>query len=692
MNRAPRKQCAADVIMATQQSRLVISHVCPCVDNGRYPAKGILHQAFTVRATIFMDGHDRLAARVFWRNPGQSEWRGRAMTHKGNDRWEAILRPGQKGGLSFTIEAWFDQWGTFHDELDKKYRAGLDVGVELQEGRFLLLAALSSPRSKLGASAGKEFFSEYIQAEDEYSVGEASRIIGEALAKLDEAGHGAAVKTDLDGCIAALLDGKVLKAMQAIEERRFCTGLAHQLPVSIERTEAGFGSWYELFPRSLTADPEGHGTFRDVIHHLPAIDAMGFDVVYFPPIHPIGETNRKGKNNRVVAMPGEPGCPYAIGSTEGGHDAIMKELGDIEDFRELVAAAEHCGIKLALDFAIQCSPDHPWLTEHPDWFQWRPDGTVRYAENPPKKYEDIVNVNFYAASARPAMWEAWRDIVLYWISEGINIFRVDNPHTKPLPFWEWLIRDVRSQHPDTLFLSEAFTRPAMMYQLAKIGFSQSYTYFIWRNTRQELTEYMTELTQSDVRDYFRPNFFVNTPDINPWFLQGRGRGAFLVRAALATTLSGSWGMYSGFELCESTPVPGREEYLDSEKYQIRTRDFSRPDNIIREITRLNAIRRTNPALHSHLNIRFHESGNDEVIFYSRFTEDRGNVILVAVNLNADESEEAQLRVPPELLAPGFNVRELMHGAAFQWGADTQHWYFNSDNLPFAVFEVVIAVP
>jgi starch synthase (maltosyl-transferring) len=449
--------------------------------------------------------------------------------------------------------------------------------------------------------------------------------------------------------VGALLDTELAEAVHQVDERAFFVETPRQYPVYVERSEAGFSSWYEIFPRSQSPEPGQHGTFQDVIAKLPAIRRMGFDVLYFPPIHPIGMRNRKGKNNSLQAEPGDPGSPYAVGSEAGGHDAVHPELGTLDDFRQLVAAAKAHDLEIALDFAIQCSPDHPWLRDHPDWFNWRADGTLKYAENPPKRYEDIVNPDFYSKGATPArqaaLWRALRDIVLFWVRQGVKIFRVDNPHTKPLPFWHWMLTEVRDRHPDTIFLSEAFTRPAMMYRLAKVGFSQSYTYFTWRNTRQELTDYMTELNETTARDFFRPNFFVNTPDINPRFLQGSGRPGFLIRAALAATMSGSWGVYNGFEQCVADAVPGKEEYLDSEKYQLRQWRLDTPGNIVEEITRLNRIRRSHPALQSHQGIRFHRVDNDSLIFYSRFNAEGDSVVLVMVNLDPHHRHSATFELP-----------------------------------------------
>jgi starch synthase (maltosyl-transferring) len=503
------------------------------------------------------------------------------------------------------------------------------------------------------------------------------------LARLEQAEQASAVEL--------LLSEQATLLMTQIEPRSFVTHLPLDLIMDVERIAAGFASWYELFPRSQSPLPGRHGSFDDVIARLPAIRAMGFDVLYMTPIHPIGRSHRKGRNNSLEAAPDDPGSPYAIGSAEGGHTALHSQLGDMAAFRRLVAAAKEQGMEIALDFAIQCSRDHPWLTEHPEWFSWRADGSVRYAENPPKKYQDIVNVDFYAERARPGLWVALRDVLLYWIDAGVRTFRVDNPHTKPLPFWRWLIADIRSRHPDVVFLSEAFTRPSLMYRLAKLGFTQSYTYFIWRNSKRELSEYFTELADGEPRDFFRPNLFVNTPDINPLFLQTSGRPGFLIRAALAATLSGLWGLYSGFELCESAPLPGREEYLDSEKYELRQRDWQAPGNIIAEITQLNRIRHENRALQSHRGLRFYSAVNEQVLWFGKSTPDLDNFILVAVSLDPHNVQETQLEVP--LWEFGLNdngvfaVEELMRGVQFKWYGKIQQWRFVPWELPFAIFRV-----
>lgn len=417
---------------------------------------------------------------------------------------------------------------------------------------------------------------------------------------------------------------------------------------------------------------------------------MGFDVLYFPPIHPIGNKFRKGRNNALQAAEGDPGSPYAIGSPDGGHEAIHPQLGSREDFRRLVAAAAEHGLEIALDFAIQCSQDHPWLQEHPGWFSWRPDGSIRYAENPPKKYQDIVNVDFYAADAIPSLWLALRDVVLGWVEEGVKQFRVDNPHTKPLPFWQWLIADIRSKHPDIVFLAEAFTKPAMMARLGKVGYSQSYTYFTWRNTKAEIQEYFETLNQPPWSLCYRPNFFVNTPDINPFFLHHSGRAGFLIRAALATMGSGLWGMYSGFELCEAAPIPGKEEYLDSEKYEIRPRDFSQPGNIIAEIAQLNRIRRQQPALQSHLGVRFYNAWNDNIVYFGKRNPD-DSFVLVAVSLDPHNAQEAHFELPLWELGLDDNAttrgEDLMNGHRWEWHGKTQWMRIEPWHLPFGIWRL-----
>ena len=655
----PAPLSAAQASQAALGARLAIEAPTPSVDAGRFPARRTLGSLVQVEADIIGDGHDKLAAVLRWRGPADAGWTETPMRLLGNDRWAAELPLARLGIYHYTIDAWRDAFSTFTDELAKKHNAGVPTGLELQEGAALVAAAAARSKRKLQTA-----------------------LTAVLRGKTDEA-----ARRD------ALLAPETAALMAEADDRPHSVSLERPVPLQAERTAAGFASWYEIFPRSMSDDPARHGTFRDVVRHLPRIQAMGFDVLYFPPIHPIGRKNRKGRNNTLTPAADDPGSPYAIGSEEGGHDALHSELGTVEDFQHLrLAAAEH-KLELAMDFAIQCSPDHPWLQQQKDWFNWRPDGTIRYAENPPKKYEDIVNVDFYAPGAIPGLWVALCESVLYWARQGVRLFRVDNPHTKPLPFWEWMIAEVQSRYPDTVFLAEAFTRPKVMYRLAKAGFSQSYTYFTWRNSKAEFQEYLTELTASPPADFFRPHFFVNTPDINPVMLQTSGRPGFLIRAALAATLSGLWGVYNGFELCEATPhVPGKEEYLDSEKYQIRAWDWDRPGNITAEIAQLNAIRKLNPALQTHLGITFLEASNDQVLFFEKATPDRSNVVLVAISMDPASPQSSPLALPfwrftPEPLALG--ATDLLHGTYERWH-DRSHVVALTPDRPYAIWRIAPA--
>jgi starch synthase (maltosyl-transferring) len=639
--------------------RIVIERIAPSVDGGRFPAKRVIGEPIVIEADVFVDGHDVLGVELLWRSIDRKEWRRLPMQFVSNDRWRAAIHPERIGRYEFTVEAWLDRFGTLAHDIELKRAAGADVSAEIAEGRRLLEHASQRVR----CSGGK--------------------VIAAAIGWLADASP--------EQSVDILLTRDLRDVMYEAEERAFVCRRKPALPLDIDRPQASFASWYELFPRSASPVPGRHGTFADVIARLPAIREMGFDVLYLPPIHPIGMTNRKGKNNALQAEPEDVGSPYAIGGREGGHMAIHPALGTLDDFRLLRDAAHAHGMEFALDFAIQCSPDHPWLTEHPEWFNWRPDGSIRYAENPPKKYEDIVNVDFYARDAIPSLWNALRDVVLFWVAEGIKTFRVDNPHTKPLPFWEWLIAEVRAESPDVLFLSEAFTRPKMMYRLAKAGFSQSYTYFTWRNTKQELIDYFTELTTSEAKQFFRPHLFVNTPDINPYFLQTSGRPGFLIRAALAATLSGLWGIFSGFELCEAAALPGREEYLDSDKYQLRTRRFDAHGNIVAEIAKLNRIRKAHPALQTHLGLRFYPAHSDQVIFYGKPLAAGNDLILCAVSLDPFHVQEATVEVPlwewglPDTAS--FNVYDLMRDSETVRTGKLQRLRLDPTELPFAIWRV-----
>jgi starch synthase (maltosyl-transferring) len=614
--------------------RVVIGNVSPAVDDGAFPAKRIVGDRVIVEADIFADGHGLIAADVV--HNGQRYH----MRELDNDRWQASFIADRAGRHAFKIEAWVDEFGTFARDLSRKKAAGKDIGLDLQEGAERM-------KDALGVSSEEP---------------------------------------------AVLLAPETAEAMRRTEARQHLAE-SKTYTIDVDRVGANFASWYELFPRSQSGVQGQHGTFRDVIARLPDISAMGFDVLYFPPIHPIGTTNRKGKNNSLSAGANDPGSVYAIGSAEGGHTEIHPQLGTLDDFRALIAAAREHGMEIALDFAVQCSPDHPWLKKHPGWFDWRADGSIKYAENPPKLYEDIVNVDFYKPEAIPALWQELLSTVLFWAANGVLIFRVDNPHTKPFPFWAWLIENVRAQNPDILFLGEAFTRPKVMYHLAKIGFSQSYTYFTWRNTKQELTQYLQELNAAPVRDFFRPHFFVNTPDINPYFLQQPGRPGFLIRAALAATLSGLWGLYSGFELCEAAALPGREEYPDSEKYEIKTRDWNAPGNIKAEIAQLNRLRKSYSPLQSHLGVTFYNAFNDNILYFGKHDRHDDSRILVAISLNPRGAEGCQFEIPlwewglPD--SGSLYVEDLLAGTQSVWRGKIQHMHLEP-HAPYRIWRVVPA--
>jgi starch synthase (maltosyl-transferring) len=577
-----------------------IEDVYPLIDGGRFPVKRIVGERVEVWADIYRDGHDIVNAALLWRLERDREWRRAPMTHHSNDRWGGSFVPDQPGRYVYAIEAWTDEFATWRHGIELKQKAGVDVTLDAIEGAGMLTKA----------QAGGETATAVIlkQCEDYLQTGE----------------------------VAPLLDPELKDAMAESQLRPDLTR-SHLFPFVADRPRAQTGAWYEMVPRSQGKTPGQHGTFQDGIARLPDIAAMGFDVVYLTPIHPIGHANRKGRNNAVTAAEGDPGSPYAIGSADGGHDAVHLELGTLEDFRGFVAACKSLDMEVALDFAVQCSPDHPWLKEHPQWFRRRPDGSMRYAENPPKKYEDIVNPDFASEDAG-ALWNALRDVVLFWIEQDVKIFRVDNPHTKPFRFWEWLIHEIQLRHPDVIFLAEAFTRPKLMKGLAKLGFTQSYTYFTWRTQKWELEQYLNELTAYPERDFYRPNFFVSTPDILPYHLQGGETWMFKSRVALAATLSSTYGIYNGFELLEHEPIPGREEYLDSEKYEIKVRDWDKAGNIKPYIRDLNKIRRANTALQQTSQLRFLPVEDGNVIGFVKESVDQTNSVAVAVAISRDAHE------------------------------------------------------
>jgi starch synthase (maltosyl-transferring) len=612
--------------------RIQIERPSPLVDGGRHPVKRTAGEVVRVSATIFRDGHETLRAVVRHRPPGERRTHEHAMRHVDahidGDTWIADFAVKDLGRHSVTIEAWVEPFASWREEVRRKLDAGQpDLRSELSEGAVLLRDSVTRTRPvpdrrRLEAALGA--------LEDE-TLAEPSRA-------------------------TAALQPAVLEVVERFSAREEATELDEPFTLQVDRDRARVGAWYELFPRSW-------GGLAGVTEQLPRLAELGFDVVYLPPIHPIGQTNRKGPNNALVAQPGDPGSPWAIGDAGGGHDAVHPDLGTLEDVDRLTARAAELGMDVALDFAIQCSADHPWLTEHPQWFHRRPDGTLKYAENPPKKYQDIYNVNWQSEDWK-ALWKELRRVVLHWVDRGVKIFRVDNPHTKPLPFWEWLIAEVHQKHPDVIFLAEAFTRQAMMHTLAKVGFDQSYTYFTWKNGRHELSEYVDLLAHSEMAEVYRPNFFVNTPDILHAYLQEGGPPAFAIRLVLAATLSPTYGIYSGFERFENIPVrPGSEEYLDSEKYQVRQRALDGP--LLPLVRALNQARRAHPALQHLSNVTFLETRSDGLIAFHKRTGD--DAVIVVCTLDPHWAQEGACVIPAHLgLPPAFGVHDLVDGSRYQW--------------------------
>ncbi len=639
---------------------IIIEHVAPQLDGGRHPVKRVLGDRLLVTVDIFADGHDILDAALLLRPEPEGPWLEAPMRLVENDRWSASLALEQIGRHRYTVEAWRDAWGTLRDAILKKIDGGVGVATELAEARPILEA--SRDRARLAGAADD------------------AAVIGATLVRMRRARSERTIA-------AALMGEELLAAMRRHPDRSWATRHEPALPLMVDRERARTGAWYELFPRSQGRKPGSPTTLREAEWRLPDIAAMGFDVVYLPPVHPIGRVNRKGRNNSLEAGPDDPGSPWAIGSSDGGHTDVAPELGGLQAFEHFRQAVEGHGMELALDIALQAAPDHPFVTTHPEWFRHAPDGTIKYAENPPKKYQDIYPIDFYGtdAAAREALWREWLRTIETWIERGVRIFRIDNPHTKPVPFWGWLIGEVQRTHPEVIFLSEAFTRPAMMRALAKVGFSQSYTYFTWRESAWELREYLTELTQSEMREYFRGNLFTNTPDINPHHLDG-GRPVFEARAVLAATLGSSWGIYSGFELCEAKRFGDREEYADSEKYEIRVRDWDAPGNIRALITTLNRLRREQPALRTYEHLRFEGVTGDRVLFYRKALPDAETDPLtgfpyrwrdpVYVAVNVDPRAPASGLLHPDLPAVGigweepYRVTDLVTGESrVERGAD-----------------------
>jgi starch synthase (maltosyl-transferring) len=624
----------------TRSGRVIIQAVTPQVDGGRYAAKAVVGEDVIVGADIFREGHDKLAAVIRYRGPDDTGWREAPLTLDVNDRWYGTFHVDAMGPWRYTVCAWTDHYASWLDGLEKKHRAGqTDLALELADG----VALLRRRRVAKGDRTALD------------------RVIG----RLEGPGEN-------EEKVAAAADPDLLDLLRRNPERLDTSTYKPELPLWVDREKALYSAWYEMFPRSEGATETTSGTFADAEKRLPAIAEMGFDVLYLPPIHPIGRTNRKGRTGPHDLSPGpdDPGVPWAIGSAEGGHKSIHPDLGDFDDFDRFVARAEDLGLEVALDFAIQCSPDHPWVTEHPEWFRHRSDGSIAYAENPPKKYQDIYPIDFDTDDLE-GLYTELKSVVEFWIDRGVKIFRVDNPHTKALPFWEWLIAEIRKTHPETIFLAEAFTRPKMMQTLAKLGFNQSYTYFAWRNERWELVEYLTELAHGPMADYYRPNFWPNTPDILTEFLQTGGRPAFKLRLVLAALLSPSYGIYSGYELCENTPLePGSEEYLNSEKYDYRPRDWDRADSLAPYITRVNRIRHDHAAFRKLRNVWFHPTSNDQLLCFSKVGPDRTDPLLVIVNLDPHSPQEgvADLdlwQIGLEGIGP-FEAHDLLTDTTYVW--------------------------
>ena len=646
--------------MARAFPSVVIDNLQPLLDCGRSAIKRIVGEDLVVEADIFKDGHDVVAAVLKWRVVGKRAWRETPMTFVDNDRWRGVCTLYDQAIHEYTVEAWTDTFRSWQQEFAKKFEGGIsDLRSEALEGAAIVKAAANRARNRADSARLREF---------------AEQIVTGANSEI----YAIAQSGELDVLMATYPDRADATQYEPIPQ------------VVVDRPVAVFGAWYEFFPRSAEGRGGRGSTFRDCLPRVDDAKAMGFDVIYFPPIHPIGRANRKGRNNSVTCKPGDPGVPWAIGGEAGGHKAVEPSLGTLEDFDWLQKEIRRRGMEIALDFAINCSPDHPYVKEHPEWFYKRPDGTIKYAENPPKKYEDIYPINFRCENWRE-LWTEMKSIVLFWAERGVRIFRVDNPHTKPVAFWEYLIEGVRENYPDAIFLAEAFTRPKMMKSLARAGFNQSYTYFTWRISKQELIDYFTELTQTEMSEYFRPNLWPNTPDILPFVLQEGGRPAFMTRVLMAATLSPLYGIYSGYELCENEALPGREEYLDSEKYQFKERDWNAQGNIKDWIARINRIRKQNRALQMYTNLRFYPADNDAILFYGKMTPARDNIILVVVNLDPFRKQNSFVHVPIEefgqMATDEYQVHDLLNDARYTWRGRRNYVELDPEIQPAHIFLV-----
>ena len=642
--------------------RVVIEGVEPEIDGGRFPIKRTPGESVTVEADVFGDGHEVISCVLMCRHEQEKQWRETPMEFVVNDRWRGVFIVTEIGRYLYTLAAHVDRFKSWRRDLQKKAEVRQHTEVDLAAGALLVEAA----SEQAGGADAKEL-----------------RVYARLLR---------ATNQSLADKLVGALRGDLVVLMDKYPDKRYATGYAKELFVVVDRDKAGFSSWYELFPRSCAASPGRHGSFKDCERCLPHIAAMGFDTLYLPPIHPIGRTQRKGKNNSNVVCSDDPGSPWAIGAAEGGHKSIHPELGTLDDFKHLVRKSKEYGIEVALDLAFQCSPDHPYVTQYPEWFRRRPDHSIQYAENPPKKYQDIYPLDF-TTERWQELWRELKSVVDFWIEQGIRIFRVDNPHTKPIPFWEWLIAEVKKDHAETIFLAEAFTRPKVMYRLAKLGFSQSYTYFAWRNTKKELIEYFHELTKSEVREYFRPSLWPNTPDILTEYLQFGGRPAFMTRLVLAATLGANYGVYGpAFELCaDRAREPGSEEYLDSEKYQIQHWHSGNADSLKDFIARVNRIRRENPALQNNSSLSFHDIDNEQIICYSKQSSDGTNVVVVAVNLDPHHVQSGWLSLNLEAVGFGavssYQAHDLLTGARFLWQGMSNYIELDPRSSPAHIFRL-----
>ena len=646
-----------------RRNRVIIAQVQPELDDGRHFVKKVIHELVEVRADIFSDGHDLIRASLHYRHEAEQSWTEVAMQPEPNDVWTASFRVSKNGFYYYKLEGWVDHLQTWHQGFLKKHADGQDMSVECLIGSALLKRTASAYPSKKAAV-------------------------------LTEAAEILAVPDGYEASVALVLSADFAQLVEDTPMKQFQTWYDKQLRVRIGRDKGVFSAWYELFPRSAAQEPGVHGTFKDVERLLPRIREFGFDVLYLPPIHPIGIINRKGKNNSLNAGPDEPGSPWAIGSAEGGHTAVHPALGTMEDYRHLLQEAGKHDIEIAFDLAFQCAPDHPWVKEHPEWFLWRPDGSIAYAENPPKKYQDIVPINFETADWKN-LWDALRDVILYWVDAGVEIFRVDNPHTKPFAFWEWVIHEVQTRNPNVIFLSEAFTRPKIMAALGKLGFSQSYTYYTWRNSKEEMESYLTELTNSDLRDYFRPNFWPNTPDILPYHLMEAGANMFVLRLLMAATLSSNYGVYGpAYEFMENTGNDNaKEEYLNSEKYEIRHYPWEERNRITEAMTLINRIRKSNPALQRTFNIHFTRTDNDQLMSFLKISDDRQNIIWCIANFDPNHVQSGYVEVPKSLLGIGhrtnIKVTDLLTDETYHWFNEWNYVELNPGKFPMHVFLVQV---